>query len=253
MGRIHFFEFHDLEWFPHSWRNFLTDVLQLFGTKLHPYRPIVPKLKEALENIHCNRIVDLCSGASGPLMEIQKDLKQEGLEVHITLTDKFPNLEQFERLQFENVRCVLESVDAMDVPSSLSGFRTLFGSFHHFRPDMAQKLLANAVQKNQGIGVFEFTERSWRTCSFMLLFSSLVVWIATPFIRPFRWQRLLWTYLIPVIPFFIMWDGIVSNLRTYNPGELQKLVAAFPQYRWEAAKLRSRPGHWITYLIGLPN
>lgn len=249
--RVHLFEFHDLEWFPHTWRNLLTDILQFFGTRLHPYRPIVPKLKEALQTLNCTRIVDLCAGASGPLLEIQRRLQQEGLQVQITLTDKFPNREAFERLKSEHIDCVLESVDALDVPPSLMGFRTLFASFHHFPPDQARKLLEDAVRKNQGIGIFEFTERSWHTCAGLLL-SPLAVWIATPFIRPFHWQRILWTYLLPVIPVFIMWDGIVSNLRTYTPKELLELCESLPEYRWEAGKAWTWPVHRITYLIGLP-
>ena len=43
----------------------------------------------------------------------------------------------------------------MNVPESLNGFRTLFSSFHHFRPEQARAILANAMEKKQAIAVFE--------------------------------------------------------------------------------------------------
>ena len=33
---------------------------------------------------------------------------------------------------------------------------------------------------------------------------------ATPFVRPFRWSRLLFTYVIPLIPLLVLFDGTVS-------------------------------------------
>ena len=49
--------------------------------------------------------------------------------------------------------------------------------------------------------------------------------IFRPACPPFRWSRLLWTYLVPVIPLVLLFDGIVSCLRSYRPDELLKLVA----------------------------
>ena len=40
--------------------------------------------------------------------------------------------------------------------------------------------------------------------------------ILAPTIRPFRWSRLFWTWLIPLVPFVLFYDGIVSCLRAYS-------------------------------------
>ena len=53
----------------------------------------------------------------------------------------------------------------------------------------------------------------------MLLLTPLAVGLATPFIRPFRWSRLFWTYVIPLVPLTCWWDGVVSQLRAYTPAE----------------------------------
>src|SRR5439155_21664731 len=120
-----------------------------------------------------------------------------------------------------------EAVDATSGPPALSGFRTLFSSFHHFRPEEARRILADAVRQRQGIGVFEATQRSAPAMLAMLL-TPLFVLLATPFIRPFRLSRLFWTYLLPVVPIVALFDGVVSCLRTYTPTELRALVAEVP-------------------------
>jgi hypothetical protein len=67
--------------------------------------------------------------------------------------------------------------------------------------------------------------------------------------------RLLLTYLLPVIPIVITWDGVVSNLRTYSVEELRSLVADLddPGYAWETGTApRKGLTPPLTYLIGYP-
>jgi len=71
--------------------------------------------------------------------------------------------------------------------------------------------------------------------------------------RPFRWRRLLWTYLVPVVPIVALWDGFVSNLRTYSVGELGDLVGREDgRYEWKIGKVRSLGWSRVTYAIGSP-
>jgi len=87
-----------------------------------------------------------------------------------------------------------------------------------------------------------------------MLFAPLFVLLAAPFIRPFRWSRLAWTYLL-VLPVVALIDGVVSCLRTYTPSELRAMTAQLhaPGYAWEVGEERARllpvP---VTYLIGVP-
>ena len=63
-----------------------------------------------------------------------------------------------------------------------------------------------------------------------------------PFIRPFRWSRLIWTYLIPLNPIVLFLDGIVSCLRAYSPLELSELTRELSAsgYIWEIGEERRR-------------
>ena len=59
-------------------------------------------------------------------------------------------------------------------------------------------MLHAAAAARQPIAIFEVSERSWRTLPVLL--TPLFVWLATPFMRPFLWRRLLWTYPLPLVP-----------------------------------------------------
>jgi hypothetical protein len=186
---------------------------------------------------------------------LQPLLREMGAEVAVRLSDHSPNIEAFERarrLSQQTITYRADPVDAMRVPAGLAGFRTMFTAFHHLRPEQARAVLADAVEKGEGIGVFECAKRS----PWMLLFAiptPIRVLLVTPFIRPFRWSRLLWTYLIPVVPLVLTFDTVVSCLRVYSVEELRDLTVGLDGYRWEAGIVSSkRPPVPITYLIGVP-
>ncbi|HEV3329969.1 MAG TPA: hypothetical protein VG096_03240 [Bryobacteraceae bacterium] len=77
----------------------------------------------------------------------------------------------------------------------------------------------------------------------------------TPTIRPVSAFQLVSTYLIPILPLLIFWDGLVSHLRTYSAGELIGMTTGIdaPDYRWEAGTIPV-PGipSGLPWLIGTP-
>jgi hypothetical protein len=67
------------------------------------------------------------------------------------------HLEAFERASRLSQGAITyrsEPVDATKVPNDLPGFRTMFNAFHHLRPEQAHAMLADAVAKGEGVGVF---------------------------------------------------------------------------------------------------
>ena len=199
MRRIQFIELHEQPWFPSSLRDEITDALQFGLNLLKAYAPIAPLVGSVVNSTESRTIVDLCSGGGGPWLGLYRRLQNTTLALHIWLTDKYPNLGAF-----QSVRAVSESyltfyqssVDAMKVPPELKGFRTIFSAFHHFSPEEARAILQDAVDASQSIGIFEITRRAPSTVGLMFPWA-LMSFVSTPFIRPFRWSRLLWTYLVP--------------------------------------------------------
>jgi hypothetical protein len=78
-------------------------------------------------------------------------------------------------------------------------------------------------------------------------------WVFTLLIRPVRLWRLVLTYLVPVIPLLIWWDGMVSSLRTYTPNELREMTVGLDTdgYSWEVQTLKAK-GVELTVLLGRP-
>lgn len=202
------------------------------------YQPIAHLLRKRLEECGSGRVVDLCSGAGGPWPSLVRHFKmQGGTPPEVLLTDKYPDttkLHDLEPLTANHIHFLKRSIDATQIPGSLRGFRTLFSSFHHLNPDEARRLLQDTVDARQGIGIFEASARHMFTF-LSVLFVPVAAWLFLPFRRPFRWSRLLWTYFIPVIPFVLFFDGLVSCLRSYSLGELREMTrgVAASGYRWE--------------------
>jgi len=254
MGRIHLFEFEDQKWFPKFLRNYGTDFLQFLSNRTKLYKPIIPILEKGLEANGENKIVDLASGGGGGLLWLNQELLKGRPDLKIVLTDFFPNRSAFEytKQQASNFGYITTSIDARNVPNSLGGLRTQFLSLHHFKPKDAIAILQNAVDSGNPIAIFEAQERSVPSLLAMI-FSPVSVLLTTPFIRPFKWGRLVFTYLVPLVPLFVLWDGLVSCLRTYSVDEMSALVNKLDKkdnYLWEMERIKSGPGV-ILYLLGI--
>lgn len=254
-GGARFFEFHDQKWFPKGLRDSVTDGLQFILSLGGIYRPIVPLLNEAVESSGAARVVDLCSGGGGPWLWLYRLLGvSRGRNIEICLTDKYPNIAAFENARRKTdgrITFYPGCVEAASLPRELSGFRTIFTSFHHFTPDEAVAILQNAVDDGQGIGVFEAAKRDPLTILLTVLMP-LAGFITAPF-APFRISRLFWTYVVPVIPFVLFFDGVISCLRAYSQKELSLLTAQVnaENYVWQIGE-RSGGLTPVTFLVGYP-
>lgn len=256
MKRLHLFEFEDMPWFPTMIRNYMTDYLQFTTNKFDFYAGILDVLKKGLSKTENNTIIDLASGGGGGWLKLSEHLKTELPNTKVILSDFYPNKNAF-RYNIKKIGGHFSfnenSVNALAVPNDLKGFRTMFLSFHHFKPKDAQQILQNAVNAQQPIAIFEAQERSVSQLV-QFFFSPIFVLLMTPFIRPFRFGRILFTYPIPLVPLFVWWDGLVSVLRTYSVEEMTKMTKNLEKgdtFEWEIAKVKSGPAE-VQYLIGTP-
>ncbi len=260
MKRIHLFEFEDFAWFP----NWLRKCMTRYIVAVHRLMDTAPNLAEllarALPHASEPKIVDLCSGSGGPLPAALQLLRTEhgfsGLEV--TLTDLYPNEDVARELSEQPVPGLhyrTHPVDATQVGKDLVGVRTMICSLHHMRPELARKILADAQRSHQPFCAYEISDNSPPILLWWLAVpvNILVVLLLTPMVRPLRWQQLVFTYLIPLLPLFIAWDGAVSNARTYTVADMEELVAPIKnnEYTWECGTLAGKMGK-KAYLLGLP-
>jgi hypothetical protein len=252
------FEFEDLSWFPGIIRSGMTDYLRCLFKVLDMYKPVVPLIIDGLERTGTDTIIDLCSGGGGAIEKIEKAIaKRSGKEIKIVLTDKFPNLDAFKFLSAGSrgeISFSTSSVDAANVPNDRKGFRTVFSAFHHFGDAQAKTILQNAVNSNCGIGIFDGGDKNIFIIFSMIILHPLAFFFLTPFIRPFKISRILFTYFIPVIPLCTIWDGIVSITRLRSTEQLLEIAnqACSVNYTWKAGKIKNKAGLNIAYLTGCP-
>lgn len=257
MRRRQLVEIEDLEWCPAAVRDGGTDWLRFMADLSGAFEPVAPKVRAAMEATGTTHVVDLCSGGGGPWGTLEAVLARSG-PASVTLTDLYPNREalSFARERTDGRLAIhRDPVDATDVPAELEGVRTLFNSFHHFPPEHAREILADAVRKRRAICVFEgMHHRGVGVLSVLMQLPTIL--LLTPFIRPLRLWRLALTYVLPLIPAVILFDGTVSMLRLYRPEELEELVSTVPDHEsfdWDiGTTVVPRMPTRIIHLVGVP-
>ncbi len=258
LKRVQAVELADQPWFPAVIRDLTTDFLSFLAGALEIDRAGAELLAEAIRASGSRVVVDLGSGGAGPVVALERQLAARGIEATFVLTDLFPNLSAFRRAaaaSMGGIRYLEQPIDARAVPLELTGTRTLFNAFHHFEPPDALAILRDAATRGEPIVVFEIVDRTLPKLLLVLL-TPLLVLAATPFIRPISWRRLVWTYLIPLVPLSCLWDGAVSHLRAYTRAELEAMATLVgePGYEWRSGRLALRPRFFTaTYLVGRPS
>ena len=262
MKRVHLVELEDLPWVPAAIRDGGTDLLDFLFGKIRFYGPAVDRVATALDASGGTQLVDLCSGGGGGALFVLRELRARGRgEVEALLTDRHPNGAARARVAgLEGVRYHPEPIDAAQVPTSLPGLRTMFGALHHFRPEEVKTLLAGAVASRTHLAFVDVAANSVvrRMPTPLVPLASvpnvlvllLLPLLLVPFVRPVRLSRVVFTYVVPLIPLLFAWDGTVSAFRAYTPDELLEIARSVPGadgYAWEAGQAGK-----ALYLCGRP-
>ncbi|HUQ57950.1 class I SAM-dependent methyltransferase [Lentzea sp.] len=262
LPRVDFVELHDLDRTPAVLRTLhtesITTIYRLTDAAREYSRPLALALRSGADH----RIVDLCAGSGGPVPLIQRRLHRDGIHTQVTLTDLVPNVPAFERVARQNRRRLPSccSVDHVPTPVDatdcrVEGTRTIYGAFHHFPPPLASRMLQNAVDTRQPIVVVD-TRRSFVYALFFPFFLTLAVLLAAPFQRnplPRYLLRLALTYLVPVLPFMMFFDSVVSFLRMYGRAELRRMVDGLNGTESFTWTIGVEPGFTgAQYLVGVP-
>ncbi len=259
MKRIHLFEFEDFPWFPVWLRACLTRLMMVMHRFLGSADELAALLQKALAHAPKPAIIDLCAGSGGAMIAAFTQLRYQpgNTALHLTLTDLYPDHTLAAQLNADPaspIRYEPASVDATAVPPALTGVRTMVCSFHHMPPATARAILADAAGKRQPICIYEISDNSFPILLWWIALplNFLIPFFITPFVRPLTVQQVLFTYVLPIIPFFFAWDGAVSNARTYTLADMAQLISGLdqPDYHWEMGRLTGKAKK--LYLLGLP-
>lgn len=263
MQRVHLFELEDYGWLPRVIRDGGTDFLDFAFDRIGFYDGVADKLVALLRRTGGSRVLDLASGGGGGTLQIRRRVRGAGLATEFVFSDGFPSeagQARIAALGDPATRYRSEAVDAMSGGGGESGVRTMSGALHHFTPDAVREIVAGIVQKRAALAFFDVAASpAMRKLPAVLVplpiaVNLLMLFVATlavvPFLRPFRFSRLLLTYVVPLIPLLVAWDGTVSALRAYSPDELLAIVRDIPgaeSYTWEAGVVGK-----ALYLTGEP-
>jgi hypothetical protein len=256
--RLKIKEFHETTYCPAWLRDYLTDFLSFFTYHLNPYKTACQLLKIAMQQSGQTGIVDFCGGNGRYMIKILRNINGSTGTWRAVVCDKFPNqqsVQELSALSGGQVEYMAESVDLLAIKQNLEGFRTIFSGIHHFDEAAIKTFIRSALEQGSGVAFFDYTKRTWFNIIIPALLVPGLVWGVTPFIRPFSWHRLLFTYIIPLVPLLVMVDGCISNWKAYSPAEFKAMVDEFADvdYVWQIGEHKSIFGTCpVTYLIGYP-
>lgn len=263
--RVQLFEWHDLDWMPTLLKDCHRELLYFLYENTDLAKRLAPCFEDVLQASGARRILDFCSGSGGIMPLVRQHFARSGGTANIaplTLTDLYPNVTAYKRIIAERgpgtggIDFVASPVDATDCDLGAGGdsLRTIVSAFHHMPSSLAVRILQNAVATGSPIAVVEGTQRCLWDLLTIPVFVPAIQLLVTPLIKPFRPSRLLFTYILPVLPLMCIWDCAISVLRTYRPNELREMARqADPDcsFRWSCGECRlGLVG--LTWCIGFP-
>ena len=266
MKRLELFEFEDYDWLPRSIRTGATNLIIVFHKLLGTADVLSKYILQIRESCNFDQVVDLGSGSGGAMLEcfdqINHDNKDQPLK--LMLTDLHPNPNIVNKINNSNLSHIEYnplSVNATDINDAPAGLKTMIASFHHMRPEIAEKILNSAENNNEPIFIYELAKNNVPTILWWILLPiSLVILfvmslVMTPFVRPLTFKQFFFTYIIPVIPIVYAWDGQASLMRTYTFDDIKELLndKANPNYKWDIGDAINSNGKKKGYfVIGTP-
>lgn len=255
MRRLRCRELHEMAWFPSVFRDYLTDFLSCVW-KSGVYADALDKIAVLMKQSGRKQMVDLCSGRGEYVPVFLKEIRRKNgcAGLHAVQTDLYPHHIAFEE-PVEGVEYCRGSLSAEDAVRKFDGVAVMFSALHHFNEEEVERIFRTAGECGRPIAFFDVSQRRFFRDLLPNVGLPLLVFLITPFIRPWSFKRFLFTYPVPVMPLLLLADGTLSRLRAYKPSEIEaiakKVEADFPAYRFEVGSypllfhLQS-----VTYVIG---
>jgi hypothetical protein len=213
------------KWFPKFLTRCVHEFMTWFVNKVNAAKPFLPVIEEGL--LHENRIVVINKkGGAG-----------------------FETVDHLIQSKFDRT-----SVDSTNFSASEKGLYLSVNTFHQFNIQEAKAILTEVSHKRYPIVVVEGNNDSLWQVFGMTVIVPLTVLLTAPFVKPFRFERLIFTYIIPVLPIVTFLDGFLALFKLYPPSDLNELTSSIKaeNYYWRSGKMDNGRGGKIIYLIGYP-
>ncbi|MFZ1751411.1 MAG: hypothetical protein WAU01_14525 [Saprospiraceae bacterium] len=227
MKRKQVFQFSNQKWYPSFLKRDMYEFMTWFVGKVNAAKPFLPFLEDIFDKTKKRTIINVDSKIGAGIDTLLPLLSGDTEVINM-------DVEKFSTEQ--------------------KGTYTFVNSFHQLDEDRAKHFFSQIAESGNSVAVLEGNNDSlWQVVG-MTIFVPLTVIISSPFVQPFRITRLIFTYLIPILPIVTMLDGFLALFKLYNPNDLNELVSNIPvkSYVWKSGKADNGRGGKIIYLMGYP-
>jgi hypothetical protein len=135
--------------------------------------------------------------------------------VPLFLTDKFP-VEDFDSTDATYINA---TTDVMALHPEKHTCYTMYNAFHHFDNKEQQQIAKAIVAAGAPFLFAEILQPGMFNMLKIFFSTTLVQLLVAPFVKPFSFARLFFTYIVPVNIFTITYDGVVSVLKSKSASQ----------------------------------
>ncbi|OCL03169.1 hypothetical protein AOQ84DRAFT_357031 [Glonium stellatum] len=195
-------------------------------------------------------VIDFCAGGGGPTPILERTINAARapagkIPLEFLMSDLYPHIDAWmaSSSSSDHLSFIPQPVDATSPPiaalstestevhskngprSDTRVFRLFCLAFHHFNNDMAKQVLDSTMKTSDGFAILELQDRRIG-CLMLMLCNFFLTLLVTVFWFKFWHEplQILFTYVCPILPVVLTWDGIVSCLRTREFEEVMRLV-----------------------------
>lgn len=196
-------------------------------------------IKNLAEDLSSYTYIDFCAGGGGPTPSIERTINNylkahSRPQVDFVLSDLHPNINAWEKVARQSPRITYEpqSIDASNAPKRFvergdgKKVMRLFNlAFHHFDDPLAKNILRDTVKTSEGFAIFELQERDLASFITVTLMG-IGIMLTAPY-WAWKWRSpaaLFYSWVIPIVPFVLVFDGYISAMRTRTADEVEALL-----------------------------
>jgi len=247
------FEFMDQQWIPASLHATLREVLEFHHkvTLSYYYAWAAREVLKRAETTVIERVIELGAGSAGFSQTLALSIRDQKKNLQVEICDLRPDVDRYRELEklFPGLlRARMEPVDlTVWTPPPGRLLLIMSAAFHHIPPRRRSPVLASLIKHPTMI--FESISRN--LVSMIGCALGCVPGMLTPlyfFKRSAgRWRRFIWCWFLPVAPFMVAFDGVVSCLRCWTEEEWRKALGKLGMSGSSIVLQRRGLGHMISW------
>ena len=227
---LYLFEFCDQTWVPSGARECLFEIMDWCNSGARSFnRDVADTALRLAEELGTDTIVELGAGRAPVTSFLAEDSRAK--EYTLVPCDLFPNESVYRDLETRyegQVKPIYEPVDITVRHEALADkVLVMAGMMHHVPFSLRSSVLSALSATNARNVIFEPLRRTWISMFFTLF--AIFPAIALPagyFRAPGQLRRVLWCWLIPIVPMMFLWDGLTSCLRQWSAAEYLDVLEA---------------------------